>query len=68
MKTCACGGDLLRHSMTRYKTNPALVGVRYRCRECGKSFTQRMPEDTQTGALFFNTTGRPTIRDWRAQA
>lgn len=67
MKTCNCGGDLLRHGTTKY-ADPSIVGVRYICRECGKSFTQRMASDKQAGLLFFNSTGRPTKKDWRMAA
>jgi hypothetical protein len=68
MKTCDCGGDLLRHGVTRYKSEQSVVGVRYKCRECGRSFTQRMADDKQGGALFFNATGRPHRKDWRMSA
>lgn len=65
MKTCACGGDLLRHGLTRYNADKRVVGVRYKCRECGKTHTQRMAEDECNGLLFFSATGRPTLNDWR---
>lgn len=68
MKTCKCGGDLLRHGVTHYKSDPSVVGVRYRCRDCGQTFTQRMSDDIQRGMLFFNQTGRPTVKDWRMAA
>lgn len=64
MKTCACGGHLLRHGVTRYASDANLIGIRYRCRACGKTFTQRMPEDRHDGALF-QATGRPVLVDWR---
>jgi len=69
MKTCACGGDLLRHGVTHYASDPSIVGVRYKCRECEKTFTQRMESDEHKGALFFNSTGgRPHRKDWRMSA
>lgn len=69
MKTCAhCGGDLLRHGVTHYLRDPSLIGVRYICRDCRTSFTQRMKQDEPTGLLLLNKTGRPTLKDWRAAA
>ena len=62
MKTCACGGDLLRHGVTKY--GDGSQGVRYRCRECSKTFTERNGNEVR-GLLFFNSTGRPTKKDWR---
>lgn len=65
MKTCPhCSGELLRHGVTRYK-DVETVGIRYRCRECSKTFTERMDSDKRAGSLFFAPTGRPTIKDWR---
>lgn len=64
MKTCDCGGELLRHGV-KYYANPEYIGIRYRCRECQKTFTERMLDDTKTGKLFFTNTGRPTLKDWR---
>lgn len=66
MKLCPhCGGDLLRHGITTYKHAATVVGVRYRCRDCRKSFTKRVERDQIRGVLFFNDTGRPTLKDWR---
>lgn len=64
MKTCSCGGEFLRHGITRYKCSD-MVGVRYICRECRKSHTERFKADSVEGVLFFNATGRPTLKDWR---
>lgn len=64
MKSCACGGDFLRHGTTYY-TDTSIIGIRYICRDCRKSKTVRMPTDDVKGLLFFNSTGRPTKRDWR---
>lgn len=69
MKVCEhCGGDLLRHGVTHYTSDTSIIGVRYRCRECNKTFTQRMADDASRGALFFNSTGRPHRKDWRMSA
>jgi transposase-like protein len=69
MKFCECGGDLLRHAVTRYtRRHVGMIGVRYKCRECGKTFTQRMESDKRSGELFFNATGRPHRKDWRMSA
>lgn len=65
MKSCACGGDFLRHGTKKYKVSPNVVGIRYICRECHKSKTVRMASDDVKGVLFFNSTGRPTKNDWR---
>lgn len=65
MKLCECGGDLLRHGVARYKSAPAIVGVRYKCRECGRTFTQRMGSDEHKEKLRFNSAGRPHYQDWR---
>lgn len=66
MKTCECGGELLRHGARKYKTTD-MWRVRYICRECRKSFTQKMDvSKVMTGKfLHFNSTGRPTYKDWR---
>lgn len=65
MKTCPhCEGELLRHAKTAYKGSKT-IGIRFICRECRKSFTQRFEADTVAGLLFFSTTGRPTLKDWR---
>ena len=65
MRHCTCGGDLLRHGVTQYKENKSIIGVRYICRECRKTFTQRGEKVKKQGMLFFSETGRPTINDWR---
>lgn len=57
MKFCECGGDYLRHGIVK-------TGIRYICRDCRKSFTQR-GEDVIKGKKTFNETGRPTLNDWR---
>ena len=67
MKLCVCGGELLRHGLKIYKSS-GIVGVRYACRECRKTFTQRMTKDVDTGRLFFTPRGRPTVKDWRYAA
>ncbi len=65
MKTCTCGGELLRHGVKYYSRDTSIIGIRYRCRECNATFTERMQEDAVKGCLFFNATGRPTLKDWR---
>lgn len=64
MKSCECGGELLRHGKTYYKGSD-VVGVRYICKECRKSRTERFDGDSVDGRVFFNSTGRPTMKDWR---
>lgn len=64
MKSCDCGGDLLRHAITEY-VDPSIVGIRYICKECKRSKTVRMASDDVKGLLYFNSTGRPTMKDWR---
>ena len=61
-----CEGELLRHGTTHYKRDASIVGFRYKCRDCGKTFTVR--EQAGQGSesrLHFNQTGRPFIKDWR---
>lgn len=67
MKTCPhCDGELLRHGMTDYKRDQSIVGVRYKCRECNKTFTVREQAGQSSEArLHFNQAGRPFIKDWR---
>ncbi len=66
MKTCQhCDGDLLRHGVTYYRRDPSIVGVRYICRDCRTSFTQRVDAEKPSGYAFFNQTGRPYNKDWR---
>ncbi len=69
MKTCeCCGGDLLRHGITHYKGDFRVIGIRYKCRECTKTFTVRMQKsETSERKLCFNQTGRPHQCDWRMQ-
>lgn len=71
MKTCAhCDGDLLRHGKAMdYKGDKSLVRIRYRCRDCQRTFTVRMArENEHMGLAFFSATGRPTVKDWRMAA
>ncbi len=67
MKTCLCGGDLLRHGFYYYK-RPEFTGVRYRCRDCSTTITI-LEESSAIGGrgkkLRFSNTGRPTIQDAR---
>jgi hypothetical protein len=65
MKTCNCGGELLRHGVTRYKHDQSIIGIRYRCRDCNVTHTERMPSDEVKGYLYFAPVGRPTLKDWR---
>jgi hypothetical protein len=64
LKTCECGGDYLRHGLSYYKSDPNLIGIRYKCRDCKKTHTERFEEDTING-VFFNYIGRPTLKDSR---
>lgn len=41
------------------------MGIRYCCKDCRKSFTVRVEADDITGLGFFNSTGRPYMKDWR---
>lgn len=67
MNNCQhCDGDLLRHGTTHYKRDVSIVGTRYKCRDCGKTFTVRgkaIPLGDER--LYFNQTGRPFVKDWR---
>lgn len=67
MKTCPhCEGDLLRHGTTHYKRDASIVGFRYKCRDCGKTFTVRIPKQQDYhNPIRFNQTGRPHQCDWR---
>lgn len=67
MKTCQhCDGELLRHGTTHYKRDASIVGFRYKCRDCGKTFTVReQAGQSSESRLHFNQTGRPYIKDWR---
>lgn len=68
MKTCQhCGGDLLRHSVHRhYRQDPSIIGIRYKCRECSKTFTVRIPKQSNRhDPIQFHQTGRPHQCDWR---
>lgn len=68
MKTCThCGGDLLRHAVMRNR-NWSVRAIRYKCRDCQRTFSQPMERDEVRGTLHFNATGRPTLKDWRAAA
>lgn len=64
MRTCPhCSGQLLRHSRTHTKTGEFL---RYRCKECGKTFQMPIAEDKITGFLpSAPKGGRAFLRDWR---
>ena len=64
MKFCECGGEFLRHGKTAYK-DTSIIGVRYICRDCRKSHTERFEADPVKGFVYFNPTGRPTLKDWR---
>ena len=68
IRHCAhCEGELLRHGVSR-KQNGDIYGVRYRCRECGRTHTQRMTADEYRGTRQYNATGRPMRNDWRMAA
>ena len=66
MKTCTCGGDLLRHDIYRYKRIP-FVRIRYICKECKE--TTGMMEEVGTlsgsGKIRFHAEGRARILDAR---
>lgn len=66
MKVCpTCEGELLRHGVSKRKDGTQ-YGTRYRCRDCGITFTVR--DESAFGSdkrLQFNPTGRPTVKDWR---
>jgi uncharacterized protein YlaI len=63
MNLCNCGGDYLRHGILRYKSGA--VSYRYICRDCRKTMIAPITEDVVKGKLYFNPTGRPTLKDWR---
>lgn len=67
-----CDGDLVRWGVCHYKRRPDVVGVRYRCRDCGKTMIHRVPaaEDVAMTrkAGTFPSGGRPIRRDWRYAA
>lgn len=65
MNFCKCGGELVRHGITYYKRQPDMIGIRYKCLACNSTFTKKMKDDTVTGTMNFNATGRPTLKDWR---
>ena len=67
MKTCGCGGNLLRHGVSRQK-NGDQYGIRYRCADCGKTFTAKVADVPARNVLKFGGYGRPTRNDWRMQA
>jgi len=68
MKTCEhCDGYLLRHGVSRRK-NGEQYGIRYRCVDCGKTFTVLVADVPETNNLYFGGDGRPTRNDWRMQA
>ena len=59
-----CEGELLRHGVARRLGEQ--YGVRYKCRDCGKTFTVReQAGQSSESRLHFNQTGRPYIKDWR---
>lgn len=59
-----CDGELLRHGVAR--KHGEQYGIRYKCRDCGKTFTVRdTTESARCARLHFNQTGRPLIKDWR---
>ena len=66
MKTCHCGGDLLRHDIYRYKRIP-FVRIRYICKECKE--TIGMMEEVNalsgSGKIRFHAEGRARILDAR---
>jgi len=62
-----CEGELLRHGVARKPTGET-YGIRYRCRECNRTFTQRTDEETYSGVRQYNATGRPMRKDWRMAA
>ena len=66
MKTCEnCDGCyLLRHGVSRRK-NGEQYGIRYRCGDCGKTFTVRVVDVPARNVLKFGGGGRPTRNDWR---
>jgi len=67
MKTCIhCDGSLLRHGISR-RANGEQYGIRYRCADCGRTFTARVPDVPASRVLNFGGGGRPTRNDWRTQ-
>ena len=68
MKTCThCDGSLLRHGVARHQ-NGDQYGIRYRCADCGRTFTVRVQDVASRHVLKFGGYGRPTRNDWRMQA
>jgi transposase-like protein len=72
-----CGDEhIVRNGVVRtYKRRPDHVGVRYLCRECGKTFMVRVMEAqdaayTKADRAFSSGAdgGRPTRIDWRHAA
>jgi hypothetical protein len=66
MKTCLCGGDLLRHDIYRYKRIP-FVRIRYICKDCRETIwmLEEVSAMSGTGKIRFHAEGRPRIRDAR---
>jgi uncharacterized Zn finger protein len=60
-----CGGWLVRHGLVRYARGEAFIGVRYRCRECGRTLTHLSPAQDHHGRRVMNRTGRPYLDDVR---
>lgn len=76
--TCKYCGDehLVRNGVVRgYKRRPDDAGVRYLCRDCGRTFILRVLSAadgayTKAGRAFSSGAdgGRPTRSDWRHAA
>lgn len=66
MKTCHCGGDLLRHDIYRYKRIP-FVRIRYICKECKETVGMLEEAGALSGAgkIRFHAEGRARILDAR---
>ena len=66
LKTCHCGGDLLRHDLYRYKRIP-FVRIRYICRDCRETIgmIEEVSAVSGKGKIRFHTEGRARILDAR---
>lgn len=67
MKTCACGGDLLRHAVMRSSLDGEITGIRYICRDCRETFIHHSDGCGVTGQIS-TLRGRPIKADWRMAA
>jgi len=66
MKSCTCGGDLLRHDIYRYKRIP-FVRIRYICQDCRGTIgmIEEVSALSGAGKIRFHAAGRARIRDAR---